>query len=128
MSPDGTRIALTLVEGSNSDVWVYEVARGTLTRLTFDSGEDFNPVWSPDSQTIAFASEMKGGGPDLHVMAADGSEGPKELPVEPPTPPYGNVPSSWSPDGNHLLYSFGGDIWLLLVTGGSEPTHLGLRS
>jgi Tol biopolymer transport system component len=37
-------------------VWVYEWARDTMTRLTFDPAEDGNPVWTPDGRRIAFGS------------------------------------------------------------------------
>lgn len=36
LSPDGTHIALDIVE-ENRDIWVWDVARGTLTRLTSES-------------------------------------------------------------------------------------------
>ena len=39
-SPDGQRLAMDLREGKERDVWVYEWGRDTMSRLTFDPGED----------------------------------------------------------------------------------------
>ena len=57
LSPDGRRIAVTIADGSNTDIWLSEVARGTLTRITSHPGEDFNAVWSPDGNRVVFSSE-----------------------------------------------------------------------
>ena len=54
-SPDGRRLAWQIVEGQ-SDIWVYEWARDTLTRLTSDPANDTKPVWTPDGRRIVFAS------------------------------------------------------------------------
>jgi len=42
-SPDGQKLALDISDGKQSDIWVYETSRDTLTQLTFDSGEDRYP-------------------------------------------------------------------------------------
>ena len=49
ISPDGTRVALD-VRDQERDIWIWDVARETLTRLTFDAGPDFYPVWTPDGE------------------------------------------------------------------------------
>ena len=49
-SPDGRRLAVQITEGSNRDLWVYELEQETLTRLTFDEGHDHTPKWTPDGQ------------------------------------------------------------------------------
>jgi eukaryotic-like serine/threonine-protein kinase len=54
LSPDGRRVAVDIRE-SNIDVWVGDLTRGTLERLTFDEREDESPVWHPDGARIAFA-------------------------------------------------------------------------
>ena len=48
--PDGTRIALD-IRDQESDIWVWHIDRHTLTRLTFDSGNDAEPVWTPDGRS-----------------------------------------------------------------------------
>ena len=46
LSPNGERVALHVRD--DDDIWVYDLGRGTMTRLTFEPGEDETPVWSPD--------------------------------------------------------------------------------
>ena len=49
LSPDGTR-AVVQVDGANTDVWLSELARGTLSRLTTDPAVDERPLWTPNGQ------------------------------------------------------------------------------
>ena len=61
LSPDGTRVALTIRDQEN-DIWIWDLdAGGPLTRLTFDPGIDASPVWTPDGQRIVFASQRGDG-------------------------------------------------------------------
>ena len=46
LSPDGTRVALDIAR-PRQDIWIWDLARQTLTRLTFDPTADNYPVWSP---------------------------------------------------------------------------------
>jgi serine/threonine-protein kinase len=100
LSPDGTRIAVSIAEQDSIDLWVYALDRGTLTRLTFDRAADTAPVWSPDSRAIVFRSEREGGG--LFVASPDGSGGVRRL-----TQPSGPIhtPYSFTPDGRRLLFT-----------------------
>ena len=59
LSPDGTRIALDVREGEE-DIWIWDLERETLTRLTFSPRSDISPVWSPDGRTVFFASATGG--------------------------------------------------------------------
>ncbi|MDA2939027.1 protein kinase, partial [Acidobacteria bacterium AH-259-A15] len=50
LSPDGARLAIRVTESGNTDVWIYDLARETLTRLTFDPATDGTALdagWSP---------------------------------------------------------------------------------
>ncbi|HEX5133216.1 MAG TPA: protein kinase [Candidatus Krumholzibacteria bacterium] len=71
ISPDGTRVAAMVNEDGNSgDIWVYDLGRGTRQRLTFDSGWEIYPCWSPDGKWIYYSSGADGA---IHVRAADGT-------------------------------------------------------
>jgi serine/threonine-protein kinase len=59
ISPDGTRVALD-IRDEESDVWIWDLMRETLTRLTVDPALDGVPLWTPDSRSIVFASHRSG--------------------------------------------------------------------
>jgi Tol biopolymer transport system component len=70
-------------------------------RLTFD-GASSRPVFSPDASRVAF---VRSRGPDSQIyQKAAGGTGPEELVVK-------GEPTDWSPDGRHLLFIRGGDLW-----------------
>ena len=48
ISPDGTRVVLD-ARDQEDDLWIWDLARETPTRFTFDPGPDWYPVWTPDS-------------------------------------------------------------------------------
>jgi len=99
ISPDGTRVAVAIdVRNQENDVWIWDLARESLTRLTFDPGFDEPPAWTPDSRRIAFASDRDGGG--LFWQAADGTG-----PVERLTQGRDFFPTAFSPDALKLLFS-----------------------
>jgi Tol biopolymer transport system component len=70
LSPEGKRLAAVVNENNNGDVWVFDLARNTRTRLTFDTAWDIAPQWSPDGRFIYYVS-VKGG--SIHRRAADGT-------------------------------------------------------
>jgi Tol biopolymer transport system component len=73
LSPDGTRLAALVGPTGSGDVWTYDVARGTFTRLTFTT-TNAAPVWSPDGKTVYYVS-IAGSGlkTELWRRPADGS-------------------------------------------------------
>jgi serine/threonine-protein kinase len=70
LSPDGTRVAVG-IHDQEQDVWIWDLMRETLTRLTFDRGVDDRPV-DTGRPAHRFASE-RGGASDLFMQAADGT-------------------------------------------------------
>jgi serine/threonine-protein kinase len=119
LSPDGTRLAVTVASREGRDIWVYEVDRGTRTRLTFGGGVNTEPIWSPDGTRIAFAS---GTDLDLKWVPADGS-GSAQLLLQ---KEENQLPSSWSPDGRTLAFyeinpDTARDIWTITLDGQGAP-------
>jgi eukaryotic-like serine/threonine-protein kinase len=118
LSPDGQRAAFTRYSMQN--VWVLDVERGSASKLTFGSGSNRGPVWSPDGRQIAYASS---GQPPyrIHRRASDGT-GSEELLLE---STEAVVPLSWSPNGGFLLYITGlrgrWDHYLLPLSGDRKP-------
>ena len=70
VSPDGKRLATVISEANNGDVWVFDLVRGTRTRLTFAPGWDINPHWTPDGQDIYYTSPANN---QIYRVPADGS-------------------------------------------------------
>lgn len=127
LSPDGTRLALTIPEGPNWDVWILDLARGTLSRVTSHPGEDFSPVWSPDGQELVIGSEIGEdtgeGGPVMAWIRGSG-ERPEQLVASPGSGNW-EFPTSWSPDGDWIAYvrirNRSGDIFLFPTDRSREP-------
>ena len=71
ISPDATRVAID-VRDQEQDIWIWDFARRTLTRFTFDSGLEQYPAWTPDSRRLVFTSQ-RGPTANLFWQAADGT-------------------------------------------------------
>ena len=105
LSPDERSVAVCRVDpvanmNNRRDLWIFDVARGTSRRFTFDPADECNPVWSPDGSRIAFFSDRRGVR-EIYQKAVNGS-GDDEL-VLASTGPALNV-EDWSPDGRFLVY------------------------
>jgi serine/threonine-protein kinase len=113
VSPDGNRVAVGLDDGGGYG-WIYDIARDTLTRLTFETGGTTSIAWMRDGKRLAFNS---GAPPTLIWQAADGSGKAERL----ATSPNQQNPISWSPDGQSIAYqesdpTSSWDIWVLRLS------------
>ncbi|MCP5120800.1 MAG: protein kinase, partial [bacterium] len=72
LSPDGQLVAIAMTEGSNEDVWIWDITRGVRTRLSSAPGSDSSPVWSPTGAELAFSS-TRAGNQDIFLRQPDGS-------------------------------------------------------
>ena len=110
LSPSGTEVAVR----AENDLWSYSLDRRTQSRLTFDPGQEYYSVWTPDGRDILFASDRSGSFL-LYRARADGSGGSEPLPVGGSTS-EGVYPSSISPRGDLLVFRTGGtsdlDLWV----------------
>jgi Tol biopolymer transport system component len=98
---------------ANRDIWVWEFARETMTRLTFDSSREAAPVWSPDGAHLAFSSSRDGVA-QIYRKNSSGTGTEERL----TDGPLGKMPLDWSRDGRFLLYRqrHAGDAnWDLMV-------------
>ncbi|MFL5616960.1 MAG: protein kinase domain-containing protein, partial [Gemmatimonadaceae bacterium] len=118
LSPDGRRIALTLLTDLGTDIWVKQLPTGPMSRLTLYAGEDRAPAWTPDGRAITFLSDRpippdttrRPGQFALWEQAPDGTGEPRLLWRK-------DAPSDgfWSPDGR----------WIVLGTTGSPGRSAG---
>jgi serine/threonine-protein kinase len=71
ISPDGTRVALNVPNtDGNRDIWIWDLARKTLTRLTFGQGFNRMPLWTTDGKRIVYDRSLGFG---TYLKAADGT-------------------------------------------------------
>ena len=102
------------------DLVIYDLARETPTRLTFDPAGDSYPIWTLDGERIFFASAREGL-LDVFWKAADGTGQVQRL----TTTPFLTGPQSWSADGQTLVVTgqrpeTGVDVGVVSIDG--EPT------
>ena len=125
LSPDGQKVAVFASRGASrdNDVWVYDVGRGTPTRLTFD-GQNTFPIWSPDGKRLVYASSTTDVN-NLYATNVDGSGEPERL----TTSDSEQFPSSWASTGNVIAFlqlpgsgaGSSGGIWVLPLEGDRKP-------
>jgi Tol biopolymer transport system component/tRNA A-37 threonylcarbamoyl transferase component Bud32 len=121
LSPDGRWIAVT-ISLPKRDIWLYEVGRRVLTRLTRAGASAFNPVWMPDSRSILHINEDPVY--DIHRVPIDGSAASAPVVVT----PWDKSPSAISSDGRFLAYSEYRNvdrIYIAPVDGSAEPRQIG---
>ena len=128
LSPDGTKLAVVRTgsrrvseNAVGGDVWVFDVATGRGTRITFDleTGKKA-PVWSPDGSQIAYFS-FRGDYGGLYRKASDGT-GIEELLY---TERGVDMPlTDWSADGRFLSFEAGDTLWAVPVSGARESREL----
>ena len=109
LSPDDKRVVIRRGDGTEQDLWLLELATGVFSRLTSSPGNEFDPVWAPDSQRIAFMGSAAKGGTQEIREAVIGSG--KETIV------YSDGMISnmedWTRDGKQLLVRAGNKVFVI---------------
>jgi Tol biopolymer transport system component len=117
LAPDGKRVAVMRWADATSDIWLFDAARGSSSRLTFDPSIDYAPVWSPDGNTIVFGSNRDGPS-DLYQASSSGVGDDKALLKSNAV----KRATDWSFDGRLIVYESKDrktdlDLWTLSVRG-----------
>jgi Tol biopolymer transport system component len=106
VSPDGSKIAVTIVGGNGSgsgtgtDVWIHDLRLGSMARLTSD-GASNGSLWTPDGTRVSFQSRRDARG----VMAQRLADGSGDVEALHETAGTGEEwPASWTPDGGELVF------------------------
>ena len=109
-SPAGDRVAFTGAhQGPGSDLYVYDVAGGGVTRLSSEPGQAIKPVWSPDGAYIvhlAVSTLGSGAGYGVEGMWAAGSDGEEIVTLDLPDDSRDEVWLGWHGDHTLLVHSF----------------------
>jgi Tol biopolymer transport system component len=118
LSPDGRQLAMVI----RGDLWVYNLARGVLARLTSQAGglvlSGGSPVWLPDSRRVIFFRNAFKNGHDVLIQAEIGAVDQETI-LRESTGRHAH-PTDLSADGQYLIYegeSESRDIWALRLTG-----------
>jgi Tol biopolymer transport system component/predicted Ser/Thr protein kinase len=110
LSPDGKRLLYRLAIGPASDLWVYDFASGTGSKLTFDGGAG-PAVWSFDGRHVLYNT-----GSGSYWVRSDGSAPPKILPFR-----SGGF-ETFTPDGKRSVrFASASTSSDLLVTSWQDP-------
>jgi Tol biopolymer transport system component len=118
LSPDGRSVAFNRVIAGNWDIWVLDLQREALTRITTDPTLEFTPIWTADGRNVIFQSTSS----EVHMKAGDGT-GHEEVVLSSPLP---KGPTDISRDGQFLLFDVldpktSSDIWMMSLTGDRNP-------
>jgi serine/threonine-protein kinase len=105
-------VAVRVSDGGDQDVFVYDLERDVMTRLSAGGGQYVSPAWSPDGQYVVFASFGNG----IFQARADGASLPQALTHSQTR----QTPGSFTPDGKRLAYTetLGGlgQLWTVSLT------------
>ena len=122
-SPDGKRVAVSIGTAPTSDVWIYDLASRTLTRLT-SVGNNDRAEWTPDSKRIVFRSD-RDNVTTLWWQPADGSGAAEKLIIFKGSVQEGVV----TPDGRRIVFRTDAigtarDIWVMELDSARTQTPL----
>ena len=127
-SPDGERIVFSSAReehfedkfGITDEIYVMDADGGNQQRLTDNRNNDWDPVWSPDGQRIAFAADRKGDLENFEIYMMDADGGNQQKLTNHRT--WDGSPS-WSPDSQRIVFNSNRDgkseIYVIDADGGN---------
>jgi dipeptidyl aminopeptidase/acylaminoacyl peptidase len=129
LSPDGRYVVVQRTVQENIDLWVLDLPRNVLTRLTDDPGVDSMPVWSPDGNRVVFSNAGRAPVATLAIKRIDRTSGVERLRIgsEEDATTIVRVACDWSPDGKLILYkqfdpiTGATDLWVVPTEGDRMP-------
>jgi Tol biopolymer transport system component len=118
LSPNGRQVAMMIREQAGTNIWVYDLEREALTKLTF-TGDNYWPIWSPDGNRVLFGhNDPIKGEPGIFSISADGGLAPERL----TTADSIQNPSGYSPDGKVLALTSLSPTWDIFVLRAGESS------
>ncbi|MFN0122025.1 MAG: protein kinase domain-containing protein, partial [Blastocatellia bacterium] len=123
LSADDQRLAVAWGEpqARSGDIRLFNLARGTDARFTFDPAHDGYPLWSPDGSRLVWSSNREGIF-NLYQKAASGAGQDEVLWKS----AHGKQVLDWAADGRFILYrelhsQANLDLWILPLAGERKP-------
>jgi Tol biopolymer transport system component len=125
LSPDQKHVVMSVVDPRtySPDLWILELARGTVSRLTTNPRNDWFPAWSPDGSRVIFGS-TRDGSTSIFRRAPTG-DGQDERVMEPAA--AGRYPNDVGSDGLILYQQVtqdGYDLGVVQTSGERTPRAL----
>jgi Tol biopolymer transport system component len=123
LSRDGQKLAVSIMGQDYENLAVYHLRERRWQYFPAEA-EEMSPIWSPNGDRLAFASNRDG--PFNLYVTWPSEEGRTERLTQ-----SGNwqIPFSWSPDGRFLAYQqqddFGWNIWIRPFDGDGKPRRWG---
>jgi len=123
LAPDEKMAAFTTPADPVWNIWILDLERGNLNRLTFN-GDNRDPLWSPDRRHVAYTS-FRDGHFGIYWSAADGSSPEQRLTINQFEP----FPTAFTPDGKKLIFNqyitaADANYWEVALTGDATPVPL----
>jgi hypothetical protein len=118
VSPNGQTIVFDIL----GDLYTLPIAGGTATRITSGAGWDQQPRFSPDGRQIVFISD-RNGSKNVWIANADGTK-PRIITR---SERINFASPIWSTDGNYVIVTRVGQLWMFHKDGGSGFQLTGLR-
>lgn len=97
-SPNGKYVAYTSYRTGHSCLYIKDMERNIVKKVSAHPGLNVSPAWHPDSKTLA-VSLSKDGNPDLYLINTEGHIISKLT-----SGPGANISPSFSPDGSRLAF------------------------
>ncbi len=98
LSPDGRRLAVSVITGGEQQIWIKQLPDGPLSKLTFEGSQNYRPAWHPDGETVGFTTAVT----TFAETRADGSSQPRGILTD--SLGAGVQEAFWSRDGQWLVY------------------------
>ena len=123
LSPDGSRVVVWANDLDN-DLWIWDVARLTMMRLTLTLAGELYPVWTPDGRRVLFSSN-RDGPRNLYLQASDRTDTAERLTTSSNLQDATGV----TPDGTQLIFTqtapqTGADVLQVTLVGTRTITPL----
>ena len=117
-SPDGARVVFNSDRATDMNVWICELADGSLRQLTRGPGGDFQPRFTPDGTAVVFFSSRAGSADIWRADAATGKlsrlTNGASIDVNPFVSPDGSLIAYMSDEGGRV------EVWVMSADGGNR--------